>query len=453
MSAEGSPISALRIIAYACSDKGRVRDGNEDRLLKGANVFAVADGMGGHQAGEVASELALEPLRALEGQTFAAPADAEEALRAAITAANDVVVEKAASDPKLYGMGTTLTAALVRAERLHIAHVGDSRAYLFTPGEGMSQLTTDHTLVEELVQEGRLSRDEVRTHPQRSVITRAIGVERVVDVDSLGELALRPGDQVLLCSDGLTGVVGDDEIARILAEVADGDAACAALLAAANDAGGPDNITVVLLRVDGDADGARHDGAGARLVPPASRRAAPRKPDIQIRTAPPSAATWDPQRMGRVGAPQGVDPRAVGPLPRRGRRIAVATAGVVALVALLGVGAWLLLSRAYFVGEDDGAVAIFHGLNSDVAGVPLFWVAERSDVFVDDLPQPLPDRLREGIPVGTVAEGRRLIADYRRSAGEDRSTAPGASPRPSPTPGTPPGTPPPTPAATPGATP
>src|SRR5687768_122861 len=175
----------MRITAYAKTDVGRHREGNEDNMFSGSTVFAVADGMGGHVAGEVASETALRPVSELDGATFEDPRAATDSLRAAIEAANRNVVSQAKEDPNLTGMGTTLTAVMVREGHLHLAHVGDSRAYLLRNGEEINQLTTDHTLVEQLVQDGRLSRDEVAHHPQRSVITRAIGVEHSVEVDTL----------------------------------------------------------------------------------------------------------------------------------------------------------------------------------------------------------------------------------------------------------------------------
>jgi len=167
-----------------------------------------------------------------------------------------VIMEQAASDPGLLGMGTTLTAAaLVAGDRLQLAHVGDSRAYLLRDGR-LAQLTADHTLVGELVRRGRMTAEQAAMHPERSVLTRAVGLDRDLEVDAPPPVDLAPGDQVLLCSDGLTEAVPEPRIAALLAEHADGDAACRALVAAANQAGGPDNITVVLLRAV-RSDGAR----------------------------------------------------------------------------------------------------------------------------------------------------------------------------------------------------
>src|SRR5690625_3176943 len=158
-----------RIVAVGASDVGRVREGNEDALLMRDNVFAVADGMGGHLAGEVASATALEPIAALDGTVFSEAADAAAALSHAVVQANETVSELAEHNPSYRGMGTTLTAAMVEGRRLHIAHVGDSRAYLLRAGQ-FSQMTDDHTLVQHLVNEGQITREEAATHPQRSII-------------------------------------------------------------------------------------------------------------------------------------------------------------------------------------------------------------------------------------------------------------------------------------------
>jgi len=240
----------MRLSSFAGTDVGLARSGNEDSHLRGRTVFAVADGLGGHQGGEVASAMAVEPLAALDGRAFADADQAAEALTAAIQAANQAILQRGRSDPELWGMGTTVTAAAVAHDRvLQLAHVGDSRAYLLRKGAPLRQLTTDHTVVAEAVERGLLTRQQAASHPQRGVVTRAVGLDPDVLVDLPEPLELEPGDQVLLCSDGLTEVVDDDQIAGVLAEQVDGGDACGTLIAAANRAGGPDNVTVVLLRV------------------------------------------------------------------------------------------------------------------------------------------------------------------------------------------------------------
>jgi PPM family protein phosphatase len=239
----------MRLSSFAESDVGRARSGNEDSYFCGRAVFAVADGLGGHQGGEVASAAAVAPLAALDGRELATPAEAAEALAAAIQEANSAILERAAGDPSLWGMGTTMTAAAITADgHLQLAHVGDSRAYLLRDG-ALEQLTTDHTVVAELVRRGRLTPELAAVHPERSILTRAVGLDPRIPVDTPDPLDLRPGDQYLLCSDGLTEPVPDATIAELLSANEDGEAACRSLIDAANEAGGPDNITVVLVRV------------------------------------------------------------------------------------------------------------------------------------------------------------------------------------------------------------
>jgi protein phosphatase len=237
--------------SVALSDTGRKRRQNEDAYVCEPPLFAIADGMGGAQAGEVASRLAAAAFE--EG---ASAIQGEEGVATVVRAANARIFERAVHDPAVAGMGTTATVAVVdeSAATVTIAHVGDSRAYLFRLG-ALEQLTTDHSLVGELVRSGRLTEDEAAVHPHRSVITRALGTDADVEVDTL-TLDVVPGDLVLLCSDGLSAMVRDDEIVRVLETTGGAPReAAAALVAAANAAGGEDNVTVVLFElVDGDVE-------------------------------------------------------------------------------------------------------------------------------------------------------------------------------------------------------
>ena len=233
------------------SDTGRKRRQNEDAFVCEPPLFAIADGMGGAQAGEVASRLAAAVFE--EG---AAAVQGEDGVATVVRAANARIFERAVHDPAVAGMGTTATVAVVdeAAATVTIAHVGDSRAYRYRPGS-LEQLTTDHSLVGELVRSGRLTEDEAAVHPHRSVITRALGTDADVEVDTL-TLDVAPGDLVLLCSDGLSAMVRDDEIVRLLeATGAAPRQAAEALVSAANAAGGEDNVTVVLFElVDADVE-------------------------------------------------------------------------------------------------------------------------------------------------------------------------------------------------------
>ena len=414
----------MRITAYYATDVGRHREINEDNMFSGSTVHAVADGMGGHVAGEVASERALQPVAELDGRDYDDAKSATEALRDAIVAANRNVLSEAHADPNLAGMGTTLTAVMVRDDSLHLAHVGDSRAYLLRNGEDINQLTTDHTLVEQLVQDGRLSRDEIARHPQRSVVTRAIGVEHNVEVDTFPPLVLQPGDQILLCSDGLTGPVGDDEIAALLTSESDGEAAVRRLIDAANDAGGPDNITVVLLRVE-------DDGSAATAAPAAADEDEDGEADllevtepprsIPIRTRPESENHDWAKDMMRYGDRQGVD-SGTG-LDHRGRssgrKIFGVLTGIIVILGILIAGGYLVLSRAYFIGPTpDGSVAIYRGLNESVAGVALYREVSDSGIELSSLPEFQQARIREGLPVGSTSEAETIIDGYRTQLDE-----------------------------------
>jgi protein phosphatase len=236
--------SGLRVVEHAAlSDVGRQREGNEDSMLVDPPLFVVADGMGGAQAGEVASGMAVDTLAEL------APGDGDidDELVEAIARANLRIHDRAQEDRSLAGMGTTITAAFVHDGKVTIGHVGDSRAYRFRDGE-LAQLTDDHSLVAELERHGKLTAAEARVHPQRSMILRALGIGAEVEVDTycfVGDA----GDVFLLCSDGLSGLVHDQVIGEVLGSAATLEGAARKLVELANLSGGPDNITTVLFRL------------------------------------------------------------------------------------------------------------------------------------------------------------------------------------------------------------
>src|SRR5947199_1485895 len=235
----------MSISSYAvASDTGRKRRRNEDSYVVAPPLFAVADGMGGAQAGEVASKLAAAALE----ETDSGSLHGEERLVSLIQEANRRVHERASADPATSGMGTTMTVALVEGDVVTFGHVGDSRAYLVRDG-AMEQITEDHSLVNELLKSGKLSAEEAETHPQRSVNTRAVGTDPDVDVESF-TVDAHPGDVFLICSDGLTDMVADEDILAVIDRHHDDlDRATKALLSAANRGGGVDNITVVAFAI------------------------------------------------------------------------------------------------------------------------------------------------------------------------------------------------------------
>jgi len=239
--------------AAAGTDRGRVRLTNEDSVLADAasGILIVADGMGGHRAGEVASAMAVSAIHESLKQAPAAPGptglDVPGLVQTAIEEANQAIWSRAAADWDLRGMGTTVVVVFSPEESLWVAHVGDSRAYLARPNE-LTRLTQDHSLVAQMVKAGEITPEEARSHPLRNVISRCLGTERTVQAE-IQELAWAPGDTLVLCSDGLTGMLADEEIERVLRDTGeDLEAACRRLISLANDRGGRDNISVVVAR-------------------------------------------------------------------------------------------------------------------------------------------------------------------------------------------------------------
>src|SRR5215213_2974758 len=292
--------------AGAATDVGRVRQMNEDRYLADESLFAVADGVGGHQAGEVASQTSVETLL----REFTAGEHTTEGLVAAAEAANQAVWQLAQGSREKRGMGTTLTAlALVQEngeEQLALINVGDSRAYLLQQGD-LIQLTEDHSLVEELVRDGKLTPAEAQVHPQRSIITRALGMEPVIQVDSW-EITPFSGDRILLCSDGLTNELSDERIASTLRQLADPQEAARELVRLARASGGSDNITVVVVDVVDDdgrsqqasaalaaSEGKGSTGSTKVSTPPTVQTSQPTVEDTAKRVAaPPAPAPTSP---------------------------------------------------------------------------------------------------------------------------------------------------------------
>ena len=331
------------------TDPGRVRRRNEDAFVLDPPLFAVADGMGGAQAGEVASRLAAAAFREYHEADELAP---DERLQAIIQEANRRIYERALADSDVSGMGTTVTSALLTGGKLTVGHVGDSRAYRIRNGE-LEQLTEDHSLVGDLMRSGRLTPEEADAHPQRSVITRALGTDPEVSIDTISVEA-EPGDLFLLCSDGLTTMVADEEILGILAAAPTLDDAARELVRAANTGGGEDNVTVVLFGVEGDE-------SEETLVAPTVEGNGQGDPDEledTLTNLQPVAAS-KPVPVTVSKAP----PRR---RPRWGRRILWALV-VLALVALLLAAALFGLSRAYFVGADEeGNIVVYQGVPFDL---------------------------------------------------------------------------------------
>ena len=397
---------------WHASDLGRQRQGNEDNFFVRAPLFVVADGMGGAQAGEVASEMAVE---SFDGGLPDGPPAAT--LVHVIEGANRRIHDRSQADAQRAGMGTTVTAAYVGEADVTVAHVGDSRAYLLRDGD-LIRLTRDHSLVGELVARGKLTEEQAETHPQRSVITRALGPEPDVQVD-VQVYQARGGDLFMLCSDGLTSMVPEGRVKPILETGGSLEELGRKLIAAANDAGGRDNITVVLFRLE-DVE-----ASGAGAIPAAAEAAGetteyetwegdavggPRQGVGRPEARAPDAAEAEYRRTGTVAlsalrpqsepdAPPEPPPRRTAPLPeppaapprrKRRRRIPGALIAVVVALLIVGAGLWTASQAVYFIGVDEqraNTVTIYRGLPYELPfGIDLYSRYQGSGVTLQGIP-------------------------------------------------------------------
>ncbi|HWW54872.1 MAG TPA: Stp1/IreP family PP2C-type Ser/Thr phosphatase [Acidimicrobiales bacterium] len=413
--------------AAGATDTGRVRRSNQDQVLVTDSLYAVADGMGGHNAGEVASLVAVEALRASFEAALSPTSDGDgdaatdvpsaEDLREAVRAANRAVFERSVSTEDLRGMGTTLTTvALVQADgeqRLAVANVGDSRAYVFAQGE-LTQLTEDHSVPEELVRQGQLDPEEVSNHPQRHILTRALGINADVEVD-LWEILPFTGDRLLLCSDGLCRELTDDQISAVLRRLEDPAEVTKELVTRARASGGADNISVVLIDVVDDDDRSKVASAALASDPP-------------VRTAAEVISDPEAEETGTPAPPSGPDEPPVAPVPvARGRRLTLRVVGfVLVLIVILGAAAGAVgvyARHTYYVGLSRNAAA--GTSNAPATGTSLviykgrpgglLWfqptVAERPNVTTDDvLPSRLAD-LRAGKIEPTLAAAHAYLGN------------------------------------------
>ena len=343
----------------ARSDVGCVRSHNEDSYLVQSPLFCVCDGMGGHAAGEVASSIAVETI------AKTAPHTADPALLgAAIEAANAAVIEAALNGLGKPGMGCTATAAYIEGNTIAIAHVGDSRAYLLHEGT-LIRVTRDHSYVEELVDAGEITADEARVHPNRSVITRALGSDPAMYADHFS-LNIEEGDRLILCSDGLSSMIPDGEIENIAAQSSTAQICTDNLVDAALAAGGSDNCTVVVVDVVDDG------------------------------------------KLREISK-------------RRRRNVIAVISAVVALLALIGVIALASVANSVYLGVKDDAVAIYKGVPNKVMDFELHWLEDETSVMLSDLPEDTQNRLREGIPQKSVEAAAKTVSKYREQIDEDQS--------------------------------
>lgn len=402
----------------ARSDIGLNRQTNEDAWLVRPPLFAVADGMGGAQAGEVASRVALQTLSAaVAGMDPRDRAVAGEVLSVAAHDANRRIWDLSTEYPSRAGMGTTLTALALCSEGARLAHIGDSRAYVLRAGE-LAQITDDHSLVAEMVRTGELAAGQESGHPLRSVLSRALGTEPEPQID-LVDVDLLPGDVVLLCSDGLTGPVEPQRIAELL-DQDDPEAAAEGLVAAALEAGGPDNVTVVVIRLDeapptgritSTADVAADGTAGLRAAEAAvSPVADPLGPPVAGGAGPGNAATAERPADGTQSVAAGR------PGARDVRRRRLLRLAVLVVIIVVVVAAVLALGQLEWVGVDDqGFVSVYRGPPWEFGGLRLYRLHERVlGLRYGDLPPPDRERV-DAHAVGWRGSGDRLVDRLREA--------------------------------------
>jgi serine/threonine protein phosphatase PrpC len=374
----------------ALTDIGLHRKTNEDTFVVAPPLFAVCDGMGGAQAGEVASGLAAE--------TLAAAVAAGRPLLAAAEEANAAVFRRASDDREHAGMGTTLTAVVIAADTGHFVHIGDSRAYLLRAG-ALEQLSEDHSLVGEMVRDGRLSAEEAAAHPHRSILSRALGTEPLARIDEF-EVDLQAGDVLLLCSDGLSGAVPAEAIKKALGRAAPDDAA-AKLIAEARKHGGPDNITAVVLRFD--ESGAADEAVTLAVDPDEATTvvlAAPAFPDevadgadevpgvadgLEAGAADEAAGIADGLEAGAPAEGAADAPPAPAAPSRRAKRRLGCLAAVLAFLTVVACAGVLTISTVFYVGVDDGRLAIYSGVPASLGPLQLHAVYRRSSLPYESL--------------------------------------------------------------------
>ncbi|GAB1511990.1 PP2C family protein-serine/threonine phosphatase [Actinophytocola sp. KF-1] len=432
------------VLRYAArSDRGLVRSNNQDSVYAGPRLLSLADGMGGHAAGEVASKVVIAALAPLDDDEPGE--DLLGKLREATQAGNGAIAELVASDPELDGMGTTLTAILFAGSRIGLVHIGDSRAYLMRNGQ-FAQITHDDTFVQSLIDEGRITEDEAATHPQRSLLLKALTGHEVEPNLTIREA--RAGDRYLLCSDGLSGVVSHETLAETI-KIPDAQACADRMIELALKGGGPDNVTVIVADVV-DID----FGEDAPIVGGAAGNGQDQGQPADSPAARASAITGPREIPKPVEAP----PPPPDPKAKRRKRFRVFALVFVVLLLLAGggVATWVVVNKQYFVGEaQDGEIAIFQGVRGSIFGISLNRQVQGScdpsvptcdKFYVEDLRELGRDTVREGTEsFDNIPDAREFIRYLRtkyplppcetlrkqqeRSVGQPTTTTTPAAPR------------------------
>lgn len=396
----------------ARSDVGLVRAENQDSGYAGPHLLVVADGMGGHAGGDIASSVAIGTMVPLDGESHGGD-DATAHLSSRLAEANTELHSLVDRSPELRGMGTTVTALMRAGNKIAMAHIGDSRAYLLRHGE-LTQLTRDHSFVQSLVDEGRITAEEAESHPQRSLVTRVLTGSPDDEPDLMVREG-RPGDRYLLCSDGLSGFVARDTIEEIMAEGRPPGPTADRLLELALRAGAPDNVTVVVADVV-DLDTVRAPSTVPQVVGAAAAR---RKGTRAIPVTPAQkAAALSREATGADDEADDLTLAEEGPRSARLRWLRVG-AVVLVVLAVLGAGAYAGYSwtqRQYFVGVEGGQVAIFQGVSQDLGPLHLSHSRQVTAISVEDLPDFYRSKVQATVSVDTLAEAEDLVESLRKEA-------------------------------------
>lgn len=393
--------------SYAArSDVGSVREHNEDSYLVRTPLFVVADGMGGHEAGEVASRIAVDTMEKLAPKS-ASP----EALATAVVAANEAVIEGARNGTGKPGMGTTLTAAYVCDKDIIIAQVGDSRAYLLRNGQ-LQRVTRDHSLVADLIEQGRLTEEEARFHPQRSVITRALGSDAHMQAD-IYTLQAEEGDRLLLCSDGLSSMVDDEEIEKALVEFPVPADACEALVDAALQSGGMDNVTVIVVDPLGEPQEEKATVYTEEPIIGASAQSASGENETlpSERESMPEPEQESSSSKKRRGAQHSK--------PKRRSKLAplIWTLAFILILAAAAAGFFAYAQNSYYIIAEDGIVSVYRGLPGEIAGFSFSWLEDSAeDIDITKLTPSTQSHLLNGIAVNSLEEAEEHLSEYRQTS-------------------------------------
>ncbi|UUT34353.1 PP2C family protein-serine/threonine phosphatase [Microbacterium elymi] len=403
----------------ALSHTGKVRGNNQDSGYSGSNLFVVADGMGGHAGGDVASSIAIDRLEGLD-HTYDTPAEAERALQRALTAAAGALIDTVKIKPELAGMGTTVCAIIMVDEYAVIAHIGDSRIYLYRD-DALTQITTDHTFVQRLVDSGRITPEEARYHPRRSVLMRVLGdMDADPEVDTF-IMPTQPGDRWLLCSDGLSGVVDDAHTAKTLGLGLAPGRTADVLLKHALDAGAPDNVTIVIVDVGG-----QHPLVSGT---PTIVGAASTPKGVEVPLARPGRVSWLHLTRQAANEPTHFEPDAeyleelIEEDRRRGRRRRIGwIAGLILVLALIGAalfGAYQWTQTRYFVGADEDTVVIFRGIQQSIGPISLSSPYEDTGLPLSVLPEFERQVVQGTISAGSLADAEQIVDQLRQNIGGD----------------------------------